>query len=65
MVKLGKCGENACGTFSTMIEMSERMLKMLSEEEKEHLITALGKVTFGLTKQQVMNNNITDSFHTN
>ena len=58
-VKLDKCGDNACNVFNTMkAEMGERMLKMLTEEEKDDFIATLEKITFALSKQQVLEKNV-------
>jgi len=59
MVKLDKCGEEACSTFNTMKEeMGERMLKMLTADEKEQFIAILEKITFNLTQQQTVEKNV-------
>lgn len=58
-VKLDKSGDEACCVFNTMkAEIGERMLKMLNQEEQERLIATLEKITFGLTKQQVVEKNV-------
>lgn len=59
LVKLDKNGAEAYSTFTVMkAEMGERILKMVSPEEKDAFIAILEKMTFGLTKQQAIEKNI-------
>ena len=59
LVKLNKLGEQRCAIFNEMKdEMGEFMLKLLSNEEKERLISILEKITLNLRHYQVVEKNV-------
>ena len=59
LVKLDKCGLHACNIFTEMKEeLGQRMLELVTPEEKEQFISIMEKITFKLTQQQLIEKGI-------
>lgn len=59
LVELDRCGKAAFKTFAEMKEeLGERMLQLVTPEEKEQFISIMEKITFRLTQQQVIEKHI-------